>query len=58
MKAERITESILIELLEYAKSKKISSIEYEGNKYNIKDYKFKKYYTIYDKNDFYISECS
>lgn len=58
MRMERITESILIELLEYAKSQKINFVEYEGIKYNVKDYKFKKYYTIYDKNDFYISECS
>lgn len=46
----------LIELLEFAKSQKIKIVEYEGKKYNINDYKFKKYYTIYDKNDFYISE--
>lgn len=47
----------LIELLEFAKSQKIDFIEYEGIKYNVKKYKFKKYYTIYDKNDFYIGEC-
>jgi len=58
MKKERITESILIELLEYAKSQKICFVEYEGKKYNVKNYKFKKYFTIYDKNDFYISEYS
>lgn len=50
-------ESILIELLEFAKSQKLDFVEYNGTTYNVKDYKFKKYYTIYDKNDFYISEC-
>lgn len=57
MRTESITESILIELLEYAKSQKINFVEYEGIKYNVKEFKFKKYYTIYDKNDFYVGEC-
>ena len=39
----------LIELLEFAKSQKIDFIEYEGIKYNVKKYKFKKYYTILSK---------
>lgn len=58
MKMETIkeTENILIELLEFAKSQKIEFVEYEGKKYNVNDYTFKKYYTIYDKNDFYINE--
>lgn len=47
----------LIELLEFAKSQKIDFVEYNGTRYNVNDYKFKKYYTIYNKNDFYISEC-
>lgn len=46
----------LIELLEFAKSQKIDLVEYDGKHYNIKEYKFKKYYTIYNKNDFYIGE--
>lgn len=60
MKMETIkeTENILIELLEFAKSQNIEFVEYEGKKYNVNDYKFKKYYTIYDKNDFYIGEYS
>ena len=48
----------LIELLEFAKSQKIEFVEYNGKRYNVKDYKFKKYYTIYNKNDFYVSECN
>lgn len=48
----------LMELLEFAKSQKLDFVEYNGKIYNVKDYKFKKYYTIYDKNDFYISECN
>lgn len=47
----------LIELLEFAKSQKIDFVEYDGIHYDVKNYKFKKYYTVYDKNDFYISEC-
>lgn len=47
----------LIELLEFAKSQKIEFVEYNGNHYNVNNYKYKKYYTIYNKNDFYVSEC-
>ena len=47
----------LIELLEFAKSQKIDFVEYEGIRHDVKGFKFKKYYTVYDKNDFYISEC-
>lgn len=58
-KTRKVTENyLLIELLEFAKSQNIDFVEYAGIKYNVKDYKFKKYYTIYDKNDFYISECN
>ncbi len=58
IETRKATQNVLIELLEFAKSQKIDFVEYEGIKYNVKDYKFKKYYTIYDKYDFYISECS
>ena len=51
-------ENELIELLEFAKSQKIDFVEYNGTRYNVNDFKFKKYYTIYDKNDFYINECN
>ena len=47
----------LMEILEFAKSQKIYNVEYLGKSYNVNDYKFKKYYTIYNKHDFYISEC-
>ena len=47
----------LIELLEFAKSQKIDFIEYNGKRYNVNDYKYKQYYTIYNKYDFYVSEC-
>lgn len=46
----------IIELLEFGKATKQEKLIYNNQEYIIKDFKFNKYYTIYNKKDEYVTE--